>query len=131
MIDLSKSLSFGKQRGRPQGKKKQASAKDPEPAPTAVDISEGAEKAATFQKAAESGDGPFIFKSKFREDVVTLVTPIKTKHADGSTFVDPGKFAEFHRNTWTTQDPVSAQQLRQKIEERKDHDPLHIVETTS
>jgi hypothetical protein len=81
-------------------------------------------------RTPEKSTGSFVFKSKFREDVVTLDHPKKTKHADVSTFIDPGKFAEFHRNTWTTEDPFLAQKLRDKIEERRNHDPLHIVETT-
>lgn len=76
------------------------------------------------------GKGPWVFKSKYREDRVTLKKPRKVKYDDGSVFVDAGEYAEFHRNTWTTDDAVKARKLREMIEERKDKDPLHIVETT-
>lgn len=124
-----KELSFGGQRGKKKAAVKPAM-DDLKSQMEDLAADKGAEQAAQFQRAAQGPKGPFVFKSKFREDVVTLVTPTKVKHADGSTFVDPGKFAEFHRNTWTTEDPLEAQMLRDKIEERKLNDPLHIVETT-
>lgn len=72
----------------------------------------------------------YVFKSKFRQDRVTLRKPLKTKHNDGSYSVDPGEYAEFERNTWSTNDAFKAQILRDKIKERQNMDPLHIVETT-
>ena len=75
-------------------------------------------------------DVTWIFKSKFREDVVNLRKGYKERNPDGSTTFHAGYDAEFHRNTWPTKDPVLAQLLRDKIEERKNLNPLHIIETT-
>lgn len=122
MIDMSQAT---KKRGRPPKKKLSEEMAELR----ASRAQEGEEQAERLQQLPEK-EGPFVFKSKYREDIVTLVTPRKIKHADGSTFIDPGKFAEFHRNTWTTHDPYEAQLLREKIEARRDTDPLHIVETT-
>ena len=126
MINMNKSPA--KRRGR--SPKKAPTMDDMKKQMEDVAVEEGAKQAETFQKAAEAGDGPFVFKSKYREDIVWLETPREEKRPDGGRFVSPGKKAEFHRNTWTTHDPLEAQLLRDKIDERKGRDPYHIVETT-
>ena len=75
-------------------------------------------------------DKLYTFKSKFREDVITLRKPMKKDNPDGSTTLEPMVVAEFHRNTWFTKKAWEAGVLREKIEARKHTDPYHIIETT-
>jgi len=128
VIDLSQKQSAPKRRGRPPKK----TLKEEMAELRSVRAEDGEKAVETIQKASESKkEGPFVFKSKYTEDVITLVTPRKIKYEDGTQFVDPGKFATFHRNTWTTYDAVEAQLLRNEIEKGiKLGNPLHIVETT-
>ncbi len=73
----------------------------------------------------------FVFKSKYKEDVVTLKKGVKTVAPDGRMDVQPAVTAEFHRFTWATDDDDKASILRGFIAARfKDGTPLHILETT-
>jgi hypothetical protein len=103
----------------------------PEVRQTAPEGSSEAVAVVEVEPQAKPQPSNFVFKSKYIKDRVTLVKPRKIKYDDGTMFIDPGKFAEFDRNTWSTQDPLLAQKLRDMIEERKDVNPLHIVETTT
>jgi hypothetical protein len=74
----------------------------------------------------------FVFKSKYKEDKVTLKKGIKEQMPDGSARVQAPVLAEFSRFTWSTDDPVSAETLRGFIAQRlRDGVPLHIQETTT
>lgn len=97
----------------------------------APEVSQAAPEGSSTPVTEPKKEGPFIFKSKFADDRITLKKPRKIKYDDGTMFVDPGVFAEFHYHTWMTDDPMLAEILRKKIEERKDVNPLNIVETTS
>lgn len=70
------------------------------------------------------------FKSKYRDDRITLIKSYKTKNPDNSYTFYPGYVAEFDHNNWFTFDPDKAQLMRNLIEERKDINPLHVTETT-
>ena len=73
----------------------------------------------------------FTFKSKFREDKLTLKKQIIEALADGSKRVTGTEFIEFSQNTFSTQDPEVARVLREKIADRdKLGVPLHVIETT-
>ena len=73
----------------------------------------------------------FIFKSKFREDKVTLYKPHVELNPYGSKSVEGHKMAEFMRNTWSTDDPLDAEKLRTVIRNRtKRGASLGVVETT-
>lgn len=114
MIDLSKSEQ--KRRGRPPKKAEEA-----------------VKAEAPMQQASskKNGDGPFKFKSKYREDIVWLKTPRRELRPDGSVFIDPGVKAEFHRNDWVTEDKLHAKMMRGHIEDAaKAGRPMHIVEIT-
>jgi hypothetical protein len=74
----------------------------------------------------------FVFKSKYKDDKVTLKKGRKEQLPDGSTYVEPPVLAEFSRYTWVTDDPVYAEILRDGIKKRLLHgNPIHILETTS
>ncbi len=73
----------------------------------------------------------FTFKSKFRNDKVLLDPGYKRENKDGSKSIKSDVWAEFSYNTWSTGKPTLAKMLRDKIEEFKDVDPLHIMETTN
>ena len=74
---------------------------------------------------------PWIFKSKYTEDVIWLKPPRRELRPDGSVFIDPGMKSEFHKNTRITSDSLEAQLLRSKIKEAEQLGaPLNIVETT-
>ncbi len=75
-------------------------------------------------------DKLYTFKSKFREDVITLKKSHRKDNPDGSTTLEHRVDAEFHRNTWSTKKAWEAGVLRDMIQDRKDTDPIHIVETT-
>lgn len=75
--------------------------------------------------------GPWVFKSKFRRDQVTLRKPVSTPLPDGSRRVTGTVWAEFDHNTWTTKDPELATILRDAIATRRPINPLGIVETTN
>ena len=117
MIDMAK-----KKRGRPPKKV----APPPEVSTEAAVITEEVEAVTATPKEGQR----FVFKSKYIRDVVTLIKPKNTPYPDGTRLVEAGKKAEFEHNTWPTGDPVLAKILRDKIEDRKDTDPYHIVETT-
>jgi hypothetical protein len=100
-------------RGRPPKVKAEETAKEPEAVVEAL-----------------KPDVTYTFKSRYKEDVVNLKKAYKERNPDNSTTFFSGYDAEFHRNTWSTQDPELAQLLRDKIKERQNLNPLHIVETT-
>ena len=73
----------------------------------------------------------YVFKSKFREDKVTLRKPHTELNADGTKTVTGHEMAEFSRNTWSTDDPQRAEAMRTAIKNRqKRGTPLAIIETT-
>lgn len=73
----------------------------------------------------------FIFKSKFREDKITLRKPQTELNPDGTKSVHGHVMAEFNRNTWSTDDPQMAEAMRTAIHNRlKRGVPIEIVETT-
>jgi hypothetical protein len=73
----------------------------------------------------------FVFKSKYKEDKVTLKKGRKESLPDGSSRVEAPVLAEFTRYTWSTDDPASAEILRGFIADRlRAGNPLHILETT-
>lgn len=116
MIDMNKTSAQKRKPGRPPKVKTRAE--------------EGEEDSARLHETPRK-DGPFVFKSKYREDVVWLESPREERRPDGSRFVSPGEKLEFHRNTKTIYDPLTAQKLRDKIKEQTElGNPLHIVETT-
>ena len=76
-----------------------------------------------------------VFKSKFRDDKISLVKAKRIKNPDGSmTVVDDPIWADFSHNTWTTTDPERADMLRKRITDGLDpNHPLsaiHVLETT-
>lgn len=74
----------------------------------------------------------FVFKSKFKEDKVTLKKGLKETMPDGSMRVQAPVLAEFSHFTWITDDTNRAALLRAAIEERLLHgSPIHIQETTN
>lgn len=74
----------------------------------------------------------FTFKSKYRDDMISLIKPLVETLADGSKRVRGATWAEFGHNTFSTRDGKIATLLRGKIKERlKGSDPLNVVETTS
>ena len=74
----------------------------------------------------------FVFKSKFKEDKVTLVKGVKERLPDGSARITPGVLAEFNHYTWKTDDVKLAKILRDGIAARLLHGiPLHVFETTT
>ena len=72
-------------------------------------------------------DKEYYFKSKFRQDVVTLIKPSKKDHKDGSTTTDPGAVAGFDHHGWKTTNAHHAGILRHIIEDRPE---IGIQETT-
>lgn len=74
--------------------------------------------------------GPWVFKSKYKEDRVRLKAAEIVMEPNGSKRTVPAVVAEFSRNTWTTEDPELAALLRKKIESREPRNPLGVVETT-
>ena len=73
----------------------------------------------------------FVFKSKFREDKVTIDKPHVTLNPDGTKTVEGHRMAEFSRNTWATDDELDAEKLRTAIRNReKRGSTLNIIETT-
>lgn len=73
----------------------------------------------------------YVFKSKFKEDVVTLKKGKKSALPDGTMNVEAPQTADFHRFTWATDDPEDAEKLRNIIERRlASGTPIHILETT-
>ena len=72
----------------------------------------------------------FVFKSKFRDDRVTLDKPSVTQYPDGSKSVEGHKMAEFSHNTWSTDSAEDAEKLRVTIQKRLKRAPLGIIETT-
>ena len=74
----------------------------------------------------------YVFKSKYKEDVVTLKKGKKDKFPDGTMDIVAPIAAEFHRFTWATDDADLALILRNNIAKRlKQGSPLHILETTT
>ncbi len=74
----------------------------------------------------------FVFKSKYKEDKVTLKKGIKERMPDGSTRVEAPIMAEFNRYTWATDNTEYAEILRGGIANRLlNGNPIHIQETTS
>lgn len=89
------------------------------------------EKAKEMETITVPEPPTFTFKSKFREDKVTLKKQIIEALADGSKRVTGTEFLEFSQNTFSTQDPEVANILREKIAAReKKGVPLHVIETT-
>lgn len=73
----------------------------------------------------------YVFKSKYKEDVVTLKKGKKEKFPDGTMDIVAPVAAEFHRFTWATDDSDLAEKLRNIIANRlKSGTPIHILETT-
>ncbi len=72
----------------------------------------------------------FVFKSKYREDNVTLRKPVRRELADGTAYMEPAVVAQFNRSTWATDDAELAKLLRDIIKRRLATAPLHILETT-
>ena len=73
----------------------------------------------------------FVFKSKYKEDRVTLKKGTRELMPDGTAFVSPPVVAEFGRNTWATDDANLAGILRDIIGRRLlTGAPIHILETT-
>ena len=83
------------------------------------------------EPAVESSPLKFVFKSKYREDQVSLQKPQVESFSDGSKRVMGGSIIPFHRYTWSTDDPIQAEKLRAVIAQRlRLGDPIHIMETT-
>ena len=75
-----------------------------------------------------------VFKSKFRDDKISLTKAHTEKNPDGSKTVVSQSWADFSHNTWTTTDQEQAELLRKRIAAGLDpNHPLpaiHVLETT-
>ena len=76
-----------------------------------------------------------VFKSKYRDDKITLTKANRVKNPDGSmTTVANQEWAEFAHNTWATTNQERAELLRKRIADGLDpNHPLpaiHVLETT-
>ena len=76
-----------------------------------------------------------VFKSKYRDDKISLIKAKRVKNLDGSTTVleDP-IYADFSHNTWATTNQEQAELLRKRIAAGLDPDSslpaIHVIETT-
>ena len=61
----------------------------------------------------------FMFKSKYRDDCITLRKPMIERLPDGSKSFQAAQVAQFDRNTWITEDPEEAALLRNAITTRQ------------
>lgn len=74
----------------------------------------------------------YTFKSKYRDDVLSLDKGTIHRRADGSSLVEGRVDATFSHNTFTTHDEELAQKIRDVITTRKTEGrPLGIFETTN
>jgi hypothetical protein len=76
-----------------------------------------------------------VFKSKYRDDKISLIKAKRVKNPDGSTTVlEDQVYADFSHNTWASTNQELAEKLRQRIADGLDpNNPLpalHIIETT-
>lgn len=73
----------------------------------------------------------YIFKSKYRDDQISLTKGTVTTRPDGSRLIEGQELAQFANNTFTTYDAALADKLRQAIKDRKSTaSPLQVFETT-
>ena len=75
-----------------------------------------------------------IFKSKYRDDKISLTKAHTEKNPDGSKTVVSQSWADFAHNTWTTTSQEQADMLRKRIADGLDiGNPLpaiHVIDTT-
>ena len=76
-----------------------------------------------------------IFKSKYRDDKISLIKAERVKLPDGTLAVTKNQtWAEFGHNTWATTNQEHAELLRKRIAAGLDPNDslpaLHIIETT-
>lgn len=76
-----------------------------------------------------------VFKSKFRDDKISLIKIGRVENSDGSTTVTKDQvWADFSHNTWATTNQEQAELLRKRIASGLDpNNPLptiHVLETT-
>lgn len=77
-----------------------------------------------------------VFKSKYRDDKISLIKAKRVRNSDGSlTVLEDQVYADFSHNTWATTNQEQAEKLRQRIEAGLDpNNPLpaiHVIETTA
>ena len=83
------------------------------------------------KKELDPQEQHFVFKSKFKEDKVTLDKGSVETLPNGMKVATGARFADFSRFTFTTDSPDDAETLREFIKQRlKKGNPLHILETT-
>lgn len=74
----------------------------------------------------------YVFKSKYRRDTLKLFPADYAQGADGvRRIVRPAVWAHFEHNTWTTRDPLEANELRRQIADGDRRGvPLRVYEAT-